>query len=1417
MSAGSTICLSAFDANQFWDVVEDHNPTWYYASPTMHSVILASAKDRAIARANSRIRLVCNAAGGLLPSLAQQLQDTFRCTVLPSYGMTECMPISTPPLNYRLERSGTSGISAGPEIAIHDIRGDLVSPNVVGSIMVRSLPVFQGYLCPDGTLDTSVLSVDGWFDTGDIGYLDGDGYLFITGRSKEVINRGGELISPFEVEDAVMTSARTSTSSLFGRVEEVLAFPVPHETLQEVVAVALVVPQNIRRPDLRTIQKCVKSSLHQSKWPAILVYMDALPRNNNKVLRLNLADRLRIPAVHDQTTMFARHFMARCPLPNTPLSESIYNQNCVFDVYSVTEIALGHVPDHINVIGKLADQSGLVSLVLAPRTAAVAVPDATMATDLQTYLSSVLDDLMVPEQIKVIAEPFPLTVAGFIDNPALQQILARQATSPFQQACLTPTQRIITQLFSYTLHCPREIISPKSSFFELGGDSLKAGQLLAYIRKEFSVRLPVEILFAHPEVMALSEAIDDRLSAVTSPHDAVSPRSPLPDCAQTYSSTNFFLLCIQLIPLTLLYPMKRALSWTLWVYAFTATQNISTSETVLGRLFNLIATLALANLIVQIVSPLLGIFAKWVIIWKYKQGLYPMWGLYHTRWWLTQKTIAVAGMGVFRHFNWSRILYYRLMGVKMGRNVTIHQDAILGEYDLLSLGHGVVLDRCICRPFAAERNTSMYLGRIVLGEHATVGLAAVVAPGSVVPANVCIGPNSCSWELQDAVDSNRDLLSSKIAAPHWLMNLFTLLLLGIVNFIGSIPWMIGLIGLLATKLQPASDKLSAVLIWFASDYRITFHYLARILHTILSPFFVFATVLLIRYILKSIHAEPNASGRFSQLQIWKRALITQIYPNTSLQKLTDLFGTHYEPTSQAIRLLGGNVGERVYWSGTGPSMEYDSIEIGDDVVFGSRSHLVSSDGMGSSRIKIGAGAMVSDRCVILPGVSIGENAILGSGAMTRRGKSYAPGSTWVGCKKGDAVCLSEPTISESSGLQSRFSFDEATANVNAVEHGRWRTRLWGRKPQHRDINQLHAQAVTQHLKRKLLGQSKLPASKSQSRKFRSKPKIVANVHEIELSATPSLDPSTDSSDVEKDDNEKSFCHSRTSLFSTTPTSPPDLVQTPTTSSSPFGRAFYQGQAPYHVLGLPTIVLYSTFITVFTAFYWSVASTSSVQLIVATTSPHHILRAEGNPARPLILFALFTLAISFVLSLQALLALAITIAAKWLLLGRRIPGSYDWDKSSYCQRWQLFLTIERIRRHCYASKGILDLLTGTHYIVLYFRAMGLKAGKDCALFAGGRPSLLLTEPDLVELGDRVAVDDASLVAHINTRGNFTLNRLSVGDRSVLRSGSRLLSGARMEKDTCLLEHTLVMAGDTVDEGCTIQGWPGELFQGERVRL
>jgi hypothetical protein len=193
------------------------------------------------------------------------------------------------------------------------------------------------------------------------------------------------------------------------------------------------------------------------------------------------------------------------------------------------------------------------------------------------------------------------------------------------------------------------------------------------------------------------------------------------------------------------------------------------------------------------------------------------------------------------------------------------------------------------------------------------------------------------------------------------------------------------------------------------------------------------------------------------------------------------------------------------------------------------------------------------------------------------------------------------------------------------------------------------------------------------------------------------------------------------------------------------------------------------------------------------------------------------------------------SGKWALLGQREQGEYAWDQSSYCQRWQMYLTLQEIRRGERHKTGVLDMIQGSQYLVWYFRALGSNIGNNVCLYPnGGDP--MMTEPDLVTIEDFAAVDDASLIAHINTRGIFRyadrisrlavsgrfllltlcitccrLNPLFVGMGCVLKSNTRVLSGASMDAHSVLLEHTLVMAGEVVDCGAVWQGWPANSRQ------
>jgi acyl-CoA synthetase (AMP-forming)/AMP-acid ligase II/acetyltransferase-like isoleucine patch superfamily enzyme/acyl carrier protein len=1336
---GSTICCPAFDPNMFWDLVETQGPTWYYASPSMHSAILGEVADRRTALNSSRIRMVCNAAAGLLPSLASQLRDTFQCTVLPSYGMTECMPISTPPLDYRLERPGTSGVSVGPEIAILDATDRKTGIGMTGRVCVRGSPVFPGYL-KDGRIETSAFTSDGWFDTGDLGYMDVDGYLYLTGRSKEVINRGGELISPFEVEEAIMAATNERESLLFQRVSDCLAFSVPHSTLQEAVGVVLVPSPNKPRPDTRQLHEALKVSLHQTKLPIVVVYMEAIPKRNGKPVRIKLGERLGFLPITDNQTLAERHILAYCPPADAPLTVHISNTQCSMDRQKLIGAIDACCEGMGDISANLNSNSRLFDVVIAPKMVRWA-SQKLEAGDLKAQLRRVLDGYLIPDKIVILDAPFPRNSIGAADPPRLSTFFHSRTHSRTGSQS-TFLERKVRQIFADTLSLSVHDIAANADFFDIGGDSLRAGRLLSALRRELSVSIPINQLFTGSKVSDICIAVNaQRLLAKE--EGTMRATTPLPQVeSKTYSSTRKILLLIQLLPLAVFLPIKKAFFWTIflasWALVLVRLPHIPLVPFA-GLLFSIFAGLAA----LQIVLPLLSFIIKWSLIGTYKEGLYPMWSAYHTRWWFVQKITNMCGMGMFKHFNCSRIWYHRLMGAKIGNGVSIEASTVMGEHDLICIEDGVELDRCIVRPFAAEQNTTMYLGKIRIGKNCSIGLKTVIAPGTHLPEDTCLGSNSSSWEWEDANESNRDQLSMRIPEAHWLLWIpLGLPILAFVKVTSLLPWFAGLQGLNTKHLPVGADPLLFLVAWFANSKRVGFHFLARLLHTCLGPAVFLAVTAGLAAGLRLVFGKfrPGSAATRSNMDRFRTMLMSRLIPNGDISEVSNWFGTHYEITSWIVRQLGGSVGKRVYWPGNGPHIQnFELIDIGDDVVFGSRSYIVTSDGTGCDYVRIGNGAMVADRVILQPGTEVGDQAVLGSGTLTRRNAVYEPGSTWIGSRAGGPIFLSSSKTTPPAAS---------------------------------------------------------PPTKSHSR----------DVKNLRLPPSPIR---------------SSFEFARTTSSATPFLSDEKGASSSTSSTTPFGRAFYEGQAPYNVHGLPTIFAYSFVTNIFCAIYWNVPTILGLQVLyrfaVHDSSPLSPLFAPSSSLRWIYVFVGLTVSLSVFYTIFSIIALAICVAAKWIIIGRREAGSLDWDKSDYCQRWQLLLTVERIRRARGDGEDILTQLTGTAWLATYYRLLGATIGKDCALFAGGQLTLPFTEPELLTLGDRVSVDDASLVAHINSRGHFNLNPLVVGDRSVLRTGSRLLSGASMGKDCCLLEHTLVMAGEEIEDGATYQGWPSEPFRRERIQL
>jgi len=232
--------------------------------------------------------------------------------------------------------------------------------------------------------------------------------------------------------------------------------------------------------------------------------------------------------------------------------------------------------------------------------------------------------------------------------------------------------------------------------------------------------------------------------------------------------------------------------------------------------------------------------------------------------------------------------------------------------------------------------------------------------------------------------------------------------------------------------------------------------------------------------------------------------------------------------------------------------------------------------------------------------------------------------------------------------------------------------------------------------------------------------------------------------------------------------------------TPFGRAYYEREADYFVIPYIGILFIGVLTATLSATYWAASAVTVAQVLRQLQIHFSDLQLFDDVwYRFGLLYGLIAVCFICVLNVQGVLAMIWVILTKWLVIGRRKEGTYLWDKSSYCefhfgftrfirlqrpptgQRWQLHLSLSSVLNRGFGNLGVLDPITGTVFIAWYYRALGAKVGENCSMGASGH-TVLMTEPDLVELGNNVSLDDCSVVAHINSRGNFALNRLQIGN-------------------------------------------------------
>tara|TARA_R110000751_G_scaffold307890_1_gene433847 strand:- start:49739 stop:51292 length:1554 start_codon:yes stop_codon:yes gene_type:complete len=283
MTAGAhVVCTPGFNALKFFQWFDAVRPTWYTAVPTMHQAILSRAARNAAAIGHSRLRFVRSSSSSLPPPVMEELEATFQCPVVEAYGMTEAAhQMASNPLPPKARKSGTVGLAAGPEVAIMAEDGALKAPGESGEIVIRGPNVFAAY--ENNPQANASAFTDGWFRTGDLGNLDAEGYLTISGRLKEIINRGGEKIAPREVDDVLQAHPA---------IDQVVTFAMPHDKLGEAVA-AVVVFKEGASAEVSDIRAFASERLAAFKVPATIIIMDELPKGaTGKLQRIGLAEKL---------------------------------------------------------------------------------------------------------------------------------------------------------------------------------------------------------------------------------------------------------------------------------------------------------------------------------------------------------------------------------------------------------------------------------------------------------------------------------------------------------------------------------------------------------------------------------------------------------------------------------------------------------------------------------------------------------------------------------------------------------------------------------------------------------------------------------------------------------------------------------------------------------------------------------------------------------------------------------------------------------------------------------------------------------------------------------------------------------------------------------------------------------------------
>jgi non-ribosomal peptide synthetase component E (peptide arylation enzyme)/acyl carrier protein len=300
---GSVVCLPGFQVAQFFDQLVEYQATWFAAVPTMLQSIAEHAPSHREKLERSRLRVIRTAGAALAPDIAERVERDLRATIVHVYGMSEAPCIAGEQYPVEVRKPGSVGRASHPGVAVVDENGQPVPAGASGEIVLRGPWIIPGYYRNDAA--SAAVFDNGWFHTGDVGYFDTDGFLFLTGRCKEFINRGGEKVAPVEVDEVLLSHPA---------VVEAVTFAVPDARLGEEIAAAVVLHSE-NAISVAALQEFAATHLTINKVPRQIVFVNQLPKGpTGKLSRFRMAAELGLDGSLD-----GKDAQSRTATPGSPL------------------------------------------------------------------------------------------------------------------------------------------------------------------------------------------------------------------------------------------------------------------------------------------------------------------------------------------------------------------------------------------------------------------------------------------------------------------------------------------------------------------------------------------------------------------------------------------------------------------------------------------------------------------------------------------------------------------------------------------------------------------------------------------------------------------------------------------------------------------------------------------------------------------------------------------------------------------------------------------------------------------------------------------------------------------------------------------------------------------------------------------